>query len=537
MTDRPAPRILVVDDDVTNLELVERRLEVDGFESVLVETGLEGEERALGEHFDAVLLDLRLPDTSGLDVLDTLQRHRPELPVVIMTAHGSEAIAVRALTAGAAGYLIKPISRKDLIAALQAALDRQRARTESESAHGELLGTVAGLRADVAFEERQRRELSQLLDALDEGVLLLDRDGRVEAINRVAMTLLRQPTRPADFRTLVAHIAEVRDDQDRPVPLRQGGAGEAPSSADYRVCWKDGSEQVFHVTAKPFGDPPAAGHGWMVVFRDVTARRDQRERIEALLAQQASTLMQVQADRQSEIEQAAESVERVKSSIIATLSHELRTPLNFIVGFGSVLADGVVGELTPEQAALVEKMLVGAERLTHVVEDLLDSAMLAAGMLEPALTRQEVGAIAREVTQLLRTEADLKHIVLAFEPSAAVEASVDVGFLRKIMRQLLDNALKFTEAGGRIGVRAEPHPATGEPSIAVTDSGIGIPSAELPRLFERFYQVEHEATRRFGGTGMGLATAKGLAEAMGARFEVDSEPGRGSTFRLVLARP
>lgn len=118
MTD-PLARVLVIDDDPTNLELVERRLEVAGFSSVLVETGLAGLHHALTEPFAAVLLDLRLPDLNGLEVLARLRQERPALPVIVMTAHGSEAIAEMALASGATRYLIKPVARQDLLNAVR----------------------------------------------------------------------------------------------------------------------------------------------------------------------------------------------------------------------------------------------------------------------------------------------------------------------------------------------------------------------------------------------------------------------------------
>jgi CheY-like chemotaxis protein len=121
MTD-PLARVLVIDDDPINLELVERRLEVAGFSPELVETGLAGLERALSAPFAAVLLDLRLPDLNGLEVLARLRQERPALPVIVMTAHGSEAIAEIALATGAARYLIKPVARQDLLNAVREAI-------------------------------------------------------------------------------------------------------------------------------------------------------------------------------------------------------------------------------------------------------------------------------------------------------------------------------------------------------------------------------------------------------------------------------
>jgi signal transduction histidine kinase/CheY-like chemotaxis protein len=534
---QPIETVLVVDDDPTNLELVERRLEVEGFATALVETGQDGLNRAMAEPFAAMLLDLRLPDMNGLDVLAAVHRARPELPVLIMTAHGSEAIAVKALTEGAAAYLIKPISRKDLVEALRGAIDRSRQRAASDAAQGSMRSTLVAMAENIEAEERERAHLEDLLDALDEGVLLVGPNGAIEGINRAARMLFRATGPVATMDDVIKDVAAVCDEAGAPLGAQVLRDVNPVTDTELLLRWSDGSEQAVSVTTKAF-PPGGPATRWVVLLRDITARRARRLKLEALLAQQAEELSRIQALREQEVAIAAESIERVKSSIITTLSHELRTPLNFIVGFGSVLADGVAGELAPEQHALVQKMLNGAERLIGVVEDLLDYAMVDAGMLEAIMEPLDARAVAQEVVALAGPIAQDAGLTLRLEAAGPVPARADSGFVRKVIRQLVGNAIKFTQAGGEVIVRVGPDPAHhGAPTITVADTGMGVPAEELPRLFERFYQVENHATRRFGGTGMGLALAKGLADAMGAVLDAESHPGKGSTFRLMLQAP
>lgn len=165
-----AGHVLVVDDDPANLELIERRLEAEDFSCVLVETGAAGIEQASRHAFDAVLLDLRLPDMDGLEVLAAIRKQSSSLPVVIMTAHGSEAIAVKALTAGATNYLIKPIGRRDLLAALRDATEKLRREVEQNRMQQELIDAMRILREGSAPEVPARPPSRPGAPALPPGV-------------------------------------------------------------------------------------------------------------------------------------------------------------------------------------------------------------------------------------------------------------------------------------------------------------------------------------------------------------------------------
>jgi signal transduction histidine kinase len=159
-------------------------------------------------------------------------------------------------------------------------------------------------------------------------------------------------------------------------------------------------------------------------------------------------------------------------------------------------------------------------------------------MLEAIMEPLDARAVAQEVVDLATPIASDAGLTLRLEAAGPVPARADAGFVRKVIRQLVGNAIKFTQPGGEVIVRVGCDPAHGgAPTITVADTGMGVPAEVLPRLFDRFYQVENDATRRFGGTGMGLALAKGLADAMGARLDAKSHPGEGSTFRLVLEAP
>lgn len=226
-------------------------------------------------------------------------------------------------------------------------------------------------------------------------------------------------------------------------------------------------------------------------------------------------------------------VDQMKSSFLDTISHELRTPINFITGFGSLLADGAYGDLSPQAEQAANKILAGAERLIHLVDDLLDQSKMERGHLRIVPTRFDYHALVE------RTISEFRPLVASKEqtfelalPKRMPIMFADPDRVHQVLRNLLSNAHKFTPEGGhiRLAIKSTRHGIVTE----VTDTGIGIPVEVQDRIFERFFQVDNTRTRNYGGTGLGLAIVKGLLEAMGGSIEVDSKPGHGATFRFLL---
>jgi signal transduction histidine kinase len=257
--------------------------------------------------------------------------------------------------------------------------------------------------------------------------------------------------------------------------------------------------------------------------------------LERVVEERTAQLRQANAELVAMVEE-LQQLDRLKTSFLDTISHELRTPINFITGFGSLLADGAYGELAPPAGDAVEKILEGAERLIHLVDDLLDQSKMERGHLRIQAERFDyrglVGAIAKEFMPLMLAK-DL-HFDIDL-PADIPRPMADPDRVHQVLRNLLSNAQKFTPEHGAVhlSVCVEGNNLVTE----VHDTGIGIPKDSHTRIFERFYQVDNTRTRNFGGTGLGLAIVKGLVEAMGGHIEVDSAPGKGATFRFSLPLP
>jgi signal transduction histidine kinase len=224
--------------------------------------------------------------------------------------------------------------------------------------------------------------------------------------------------------------------------------------------------------------------------------------------------------------------DRAKDEFLSVISHELRTPLNFIMGFASILEDEIAGPLNPQQHEYLNKINDGADRMLMLVNDLLDFAKLQAGKFTLAPETTAYPALVSEVIGSMRPLAVQKGLQLSTDLRADEALYIDGKRVGQIIYNLVSNAIKFTPRGGQ--VRVTTFRENGCVRTEVTDTGIGIATEDVPKLFTRFKQLDMSATRQAGGTGLGLSIAKALVEAHGGQIGVRSEAGKGSTFYFTL---
>ena len=226
-------------------------------------------------------------------------------------------------------------------------------------------------------------------------------------------------------------------------------------------------------------------------------------------------------------------VSRMKSDFVSKASHELRTPMASIRAYLEMLVDDEIID-EAERRKVLTSMLQDTDRLSALVDNMLNISRIEAGMVRPVLEKTDLGLVSERVLHRLGPAAAEKNISLSTSPSTVdLTVEADAAMLEQVVENLASNAIKYTPEGGRVdvGMRFEEERVW----ISVSDTGFGIPSADLDRIFERFYRVDKGRSRAMGGTGLGLAIVRHVVEAHGERVLVESEVGQGTTFSISLS--
>ncbi len=227
-----------------------------------------------------------------------------------------------------------------------------------------------------------------------------------------------------------------------------------------------------------------------------------------------------------------EELDRLKSNLLSTISHELRTPLAIIKGYSTMLLDYDRRLRQDEKGQYLESIDRATDRLTELVDGLLDMSRLEAGLLKLNKQPTSISKLVREAV----TEAQLRapsHEIVTDLRKKLTRVNIDARRIRQVLDNILDNAIKYSAKGTRVVVQVSEE-AGAKLLLSIADQGIGIPVEELPRVFDRMYRIEQRLTPEIGGIGLGLAICKGLVEAHGGRIWAESEEGKGSTFYFTL---
>jgi len=307
---------------------------------------------------------------------------------------------------------------------------------------------------------------------------------------------------------------------------------------------RDGKETLVSFNCTTFYDRNRKLQGVFAAARDITERHN---------------LDQVMHEKNIELESAksaAEIANLTKSEFLSSMSHELRTPLNSIIGFSELLADGLKGELTAQQLECVEDILASGRHLLSLINDILDLSKVEAGRLELELESFDIENLLRRSMSIVSEKASEQGIELHLEAGEDIGMIVaDERKVKQILYNLLSNAVKFTLPGGAVllsasrvtredAARPMPGGGTLPPSwdagkdayleISVLDTGIGISTKDLARLFRPFTQLDGALSRKYEGTGLGLVLVKKLAELHGGRVGVENETTKGTRFTVWL---
>jgi signal transduction histidine kinase len=243
------------------------------------------------------------------------------------------------------------------------------------------------------------------------------------------------------------------------------------------------------------------------------------------------------AERTSELQEALRKLSelsQMKANFVANVSHELRTPLTHVKGYLELLATESLGSLSDEQKNALQVSQRAAGRLESLIDNLILFSLAARGEMTLSLAPVNLNKVAGEIISYSQAKADDRNVALHFEIQPDIPVvQADEEKISWAILQLIDNAIKFTPSGGEVTLSIQPEMDT-LVMVSVMDTGIGIPTSRISEIYEPFHQLDSSSTRRYGGTGLGLALVREIITAHGSVIEVQSEDGKGTRFRFPL---
>jgi signal transduction histidine kinase/ActR/RegA family two-component response regulator len=477
--------VLLVEDDHVVRGAMLRSLSDRGHAVHAVGTALDALRRVAAETPDLVVLDLGLPDLDGSDALRML-RGITDVPIIIATARDDEQTVVRLLRAGADDYMVKPFHARELLARVGATLELTALRRESE----ERFRAYVRASSDVVYRMSPDWSEMRRLDGRD---FIADQ----ESPSRTwLLKYIPEEERPE---VTAAIEAAIRD--------------KAVFELEHRVVRADGSLGWTFSRAIPLLDDKGDIVEWFGAASDVTERRETHEALER---------------QRLELEEA----DRQKNEFLAMLAHELRNPLAPIRNASELLARMIGGN--PQAQGIVEVVQRQVAHLSHLVDDLLDVSRITQRRIELRRETVEVAEVIRQAVETVEPAIrERSHDLQIHSSYQALSVHGDVSRLVQCVVNLLTNAAKYTDNGGRIHITSGRE---GEMAlIEVVDNGMGIATQLVPRVFDLFVQSDRTLDRSQGGLGIGLSVVQRLVEMHGGSVAAASDgPGQGSTFSIRL---
>lgn len=545
------PRVLVVEDDDTVADVLREVLLDLPYECVFAASAEEALAKLALEPPDLILTDISLPGKSGLDVMREARALDPEVAVILMTGYASVQTAIDALRQGADDYVTKPFDDiADLPVMVEKRLRNRRLRSENRALMEELRiknevlqRHEQELREKVAQATWQLGTLYRVSMEIGAGIDLepmlrriVETTAQIMAAPAAVVYLHNEET--AEYRAAAAHGVVLEESGEaRPQvlvgsgvvgmcafdlrPVRHGEPGAAPlavpgvrgrASSLLAVPLVQGNQALGVLVAL---DKPGGFNG------------DDQEFLSLFASQVAVQI------RNSQLFEHTKSLDRLKSEFVAVVSHETRTPLTSVKGALELLFDERYFKNNDQQVKLLTIAHANAERMLLLINDILDFSKLESASLPMTIERQSLEPVVRQAAHNLRMLIEERRILLELDlPADLPDALIDPHRIAQVLTNLLSNAIKFSPAGGRIEVSAR---ATGKAlRVQVRDHGDGIAAKDVPKLFRKFQQIDSGATRKVGGTGLGLVICKGIVEQHGGQVGVDTEPGKGSAFWFTL---
>jgi signal transduction histidine kinase/CheY-like chemotaxis protein/HPt (histidine-containing phosphotransfer) domain-containing protein len=488
--------ILVIDDEELDRVALQRSIRASGFTARIVTTSdRESSIDALTHAtFDCIFLDYNLPDCTGLEFFDSNRSIINHTPVIIVTSHGDEKLAVEAMRMGACDYISKKLITPEGVAqSIRYALKINEARLKTSRMQKALIASERNLDAVI--------EKSPIL------LFAVDHEGTVSMLKGKCMELLHVSPEEIVGKTM----AEVR----QIIPFESGMLKSIMKLGEYTTT-VEVNDRHFELTCIQQYNEFELPDGFVGIATDITK------------------LKNTEINLMNDLHLAKET-QHVKEQFLANMSHEIRTPIHGITSLTNLL---LKTQIDQDQLTFLNAIKKSADNLLVIINDILDLSKMDARKMTFESTVFNIQEIVDTTYELFKAKASEKGIALKRSNDECIPGYVkgDPTRLSQIINNLVNNAIKFTNHG-EVEITSklvESNERCSMISVSVRDTGIGIPKDKLSTIFDMFTQAGDDITRKYGGTGLGLSIAKNLIDLQGGIIKVDSEPGMGTTFTFSL---
>mgnify|MGYP001032083039 CR=1 FL=1 len=497
-------RILIADDEADIALILKLHLEDAGYATKRAKDGVEALEMLSREQFELLLLDIKMPRMDGLQVLGRVRETYPGMVVVMMTAHGSEDIAVDAMKKGAVDYISKPFSSDDMLKRVERAIKYNRTVQENERLQQSLVA--------------EQKKTEAILQGMAELLIAVDIQGRIMSLNRKTEEVLGIG-REELLGRVVEEVIDAELAAGSTLPCRMTlESGEPALDVTYTLNSVTGKIPVL-ASASPLRDSSGTLIGSVEIIRDISSLK---------------------------------ALEREREDFVSMLSHDLKNPITSIVGSLDLVREGRLGPINADQREFIEAAEESCSEMVEMINSLLDIHKFEAGRMIMSFQEEKPRHLLDKLVTQYSTAAEKGRVRLTFRVDQSIPpCCLDRTTFIRMIGNLLSNALKFTPEGGEITVTADIpetvaaitggipkglYPAALIPKrgrylrVTVRDTGVGIPAESLATIFDRFVQAQNRRQGKASGTGLGLAFCRKVMEAHHGIIWAESEERRGSSF-------
>jgi len=479
--------VLVVDDERPIREGCHRVLAGRGYDVMTAENGQIALDFLAKQPVDIILLDLKMPVLGGEEVLEITREKYPDVPVIIITGHGTVDTAVDCMKRGAYDFITKPFQIDQFVLTVKRAAEKRELEEKAKQFEEERSRNLY----DLNFEKSR---LKTIINCMANGVMVTNRNLEVVLHNPAFVRLMEIPhaiDNPLPANSIIKDASLIETLQE---------IQSAQSAKDEFVSQEiQMGKNVLRAISAPALDPARRIMGTVTVLENVTAFKQ---------------------------------LDQMKSDFVNMVAHELRSPLVSIRQLDSVLLEGLAGPLSAKQQDFIDKSAKRIDGLLELINDLLDVAKIEAGKFLQHRVPTDIGKIVEEIIELMAPKAREQGVALTCTCENLNPVLADPKNIEEVFNNLITNAINYSPDGGEVSITARSLMEHIE--IKVSDTGVGIPAEELPKIFDKFYRVKHPKTRKVIGTGLGLSIVKGVVEAHHGTIDVESAPDKGTTFRILL---